>query len=1703
MTPVLYFLLFLSAFAQDNCRKRWTRRAGCNRRPNCEGGGYREYDSGCFTDGCVWPFCWARCEKYSSYWSCPDPAACNNDIENYCQYYCNTGSGSECRTCVTLGIYNAHRTSGKENYECGSCNSGYYLSDQDCHAYTCSTSSSGTNCLTCVEPQSSRSMHNQCNSCNPGHYLNNGRCYEWTCSTGSGTTCRTCATQSARFKNNQCAGCDAGYYLTPSYTCAAFTCSTGSGTTCKTCQTQANMAFDNHCSDCNFGYYLSNGRCFAYDCDTGSGSACRTCKTQTERTTLDHCSTCNDGYRLDDDSEYCEAWDCAEGDDHNCMTCHPQNIRAQEDHCSACNPGYYGPNVLTGWGCEPWICTTTSCRTCAAQHLRTQENHCGDCHSGHFISNGLCIEYACQTGEDAACAICEPVPARTTVNHCQSCNTGFYIEDCPTCSPDCLPYECAEGQPGNGCLTCEIQSARSIEDHCYTCNPGYYREGTGCTAFDCDEGENDFCETCQPQEQRTATNHCLHCNAGYYMDGTECSPFECIEGGGFTCKECKPQTTRAVENHCDSCNDGYFLVDTYCDNYKCDLGQIPYCRECREQWERTEHNQCWSCEEGFSPQPPNFTSCRADPTVAPTIAPSVDEPTLFPSQNPTTDAPSAFPTSEDPSRSPTASPSSAPSPENPTASPSNSPSVAPSRFPTTDEPTANPSTIPSLSPTTDQPTNLPSTAPTESPTTDCTIYSKPDDCRQSACAWNYHTNECLQSCYVIRDLSFIGTRINGYQSSEDHEECEILCMEEPACLRYTYSHNLCSLFQDYSTEAFEDGSTSGICVGTHTPTDYPTASPTSAPSAKPSFSCPTQAPTSLPTVDQPTKSPSGFPTSDSPSKFPTTEEPSTSPSTKPSFSPTKCPTTDEPSSCPTSDQPSTSPTMPPTTGAPTSCPSSEEPSRTPSQCPTTDLPTQYPTESPTTDCALFFDEISCRQSQCAWNRLDNSCVHTCTIVADYAVIGVKISNPTNLDIQDLEDCEVLCVDTTECVRFSFGNSVCSLYSSYTDFVVDHGTMSGICLGTHAPTDCPTTSPTTAPTANPTTSLPSQNPSVSPSAYPTSDSPSKCPTTDQPTISPTKCPTTDQPTTNPSYSPTILPTTEEPTKLPTTDEPTMLPSCYPTTYEPSNQPSSCPTSDQPTQFPTESPTTECVAFTTESSCRQSQCGWNRHDSTCVHGCVRIQDFVVIGEKIDFKDTVDDAEDCEQACIDNVSCVRFSFGNAVCSLYSSYTDFIADHGTVSGFCLGTHTPTEFPTTSPTTAPTQNPTVMPTVGPSPNPTTDSPSLSPTSQEPTVSPSPFPSTVPTVQPSEVPSVSQPSHGPSLSPILIHTITFEDADYDAVIGDKKEEFLTKCTAFFQDEKIYVECIGVESGSILLHIRGAQPHVDSARTHVEQNGLFIESSTEGESSFSLPPTDSAYAANTEERGDDPDFTFQGYSFTYQEVMVGLGGVAVLLLSCIVCCYYRQRKQRTKKRKYKEKLAEARLMVEMQTQVASVAPEGIAEVHRNSMEGGMALPHVTRPMATSDADLAVWNPTSDAGESHHYRASPQYGGMGAPDPDEFEILGAALPPMEVLDIVNPEPKTVTESDLYERGDYNDRAESHADFYQAADGDETISRAIKLNHNLDVDLASRTEKKRKTSTKEGGGETRTDLDQYLKRDPADGGGDKEGDNETINLLPSGGE
>ena len=108
-------------------------------------------------------------------------------------------------------------------------------------------------------------------------------------------------------------------------------------------------------------------------------------------------------------------------------------------------------------------------------------------------------------------------------------------------------------------------------------------------------------------------------------------------------------------------------------------------------------------------------------------------------------------------------------------------------------------------------------------------------------------------------------------------------------------------------------------------------------------------------------------------------------------------------------------------------------------------------------------------------------------------------------------------------------------------------------------------------------------------------------------------------------------------------------------------------------------------------------------------------------------LDSVEYCEELCIENISCWRYTFFLNFCFLFDSYEDENTFPGATTGVCHSTFEPTRVPTMLPTVVPTFMPTMQPTEVP-----TKFPSYSSPTESPSVSPSQNPTTT---EPSNVPS--------------------------------------------------------------------------------------------------------------------------------------------------------------------------------------------------------------------------------------------------------------------------------------------------------------------------------------------------------------------------------
>ncbi len=249
---------------------------------------------------------------------------------------------------------------------CGSCNSGFYISNNSrCVPFS-------QHCYNGTRVENvNRVQDNQCRSCDNGYKLIHGLCvpFEGFCSHG------TLIAQAERIQDNQCGSCYAGYNLQNSK-CMPYGGACANGTL----SSQTMRIQDNQCERCDSGYYLTTSKsCVPY------GGSCNNGKLRkiTERTKVSHCGSCNAGYYLSTSDE-CKGYggSCANG------YLAPQQDRTQENHCVVCNPGYYLDSQLACVGyagnCPNGLLIE--------QKRRVKHDQCGACNPSFILLDGICLE---------------------------------------------------------------------------------------------------------------------------------------------------------------------------------------------------------------------------------------------------------------------------------------------------------------------------------------------------------------------------------------------------------------------------------------------------------------------------------------------------------------------------------------------------------------------------------------------------------------------------------------------------------------------------------------------------------------------------------------------------------------------------------------------------------------------------------------------------------------------------------------------------------------------------------------------------------------------------------------------------------------------------------------------------------------------------------------------------------------------------------------------------------------------------------------------------------------------------------------------------------------------------------------------------------------------------------------------------------------
>jgi len=502
------------------------------------------------------------------------------------------------------------------------------------------------------------------------------------------------------------------------------------------------------------------------------------------------------------------------------------------------------------------------------------------------------------------------------------------------------------------------------------------------------------------------------------------------------------------------------------------------------------------------------TCGRCDPSISPTMQPSLTPKLPVPTKVPSSEAPSVVPISSMPSSTPSATspsehpitlrPSRAPLPTSPsfshvTADPTTCPTLSPSAtFPSlisTFTPSVQPSlsfpsTLPSASPFTNAPSSEPSTFPTHLPS--FTPSMAP-----------------LTSSPTLSPSSLPTQNPTLVPTS--------------AIPTGNPSHSLPSF--------------SPSKLPSHTPTQNPA---TSKPTTQPSSNMPSRSPTNAPLTSRPSLQP----TSERPTTQPTTDLPSVLPTATPSFDPSLRPSTSPftshpselPTTIPTFASPSLAPTKLPTLSKPTSIPSQTPSVASHSFCPTINptisQPTNYPSHVPTISSPSVSPTLSPSRSEPTEipTGIPTGSIPTAAPIYSQPTKGPTFTTKVTFDV----GCDYLCQDFNSlagCLT-QFTNELDSLISSQS-LLVDLDVSCGSIIVEVSGRD-PHNSLAVAFLLAYCHELPSFPTLCGPNVF----SPSKLPSLSSPSFQPsrqTTTPTVSRPSKSPliapSYSPSILENSE--------------------------------------------------------------------------------------------------------------------------------------------------------------------------------------------------------------------------------------------------------------------------------------------------------------------------------------------------------------------------------------------------------------------------------------------------------------------------------------------------------------------------------------------------------------------------------------------------
>ncbi|KAL4456738.1 hypothetical protein ABPG73_014764 [Tetrahymena malaccensis] len=535
------------------------------------------------------------CQNGSDCSRCKDGYYLNNNTCLSCDSSCLTCKGSGPSQCIICSLTNSY-ISEMQNNKCIS------FCDLTQSQYVDYSDSQQMYCRVCNKPCLTCNGSTSCNSCQSGYYLNNNQCEQCddsclSCSGPTNQNCTICKSQGyfiATKQNYICVPqCDItqGQYIDlsnpiQSYCrqCISF---------CQTCQNNLS------CQNCINGYYLNNNNCFKCDnscllCTNSGPSNCTVCSqsnyyisTKQNNQCVQECDLMQAQYEDYNNSlqKYCRQ--CP----NECQTC------TNYENCTSCIQGYF----LNGSQCQQCDISCQSCKGFGS-------TNCTICkEQNYYISikeNNLCVQF-CDVSQaqyidlsnpsQQYCRKCNDLckTCNDSVN-CLTCKDGFYLNQnqCKQCDSSC--FSCTGPSPSD-CLICYQKNYFISIRQNNNCVP---QCDISLSQFvDNSNSLQSYCKSCLSYCQ-TCNNSisCLTCNQGYYLNQNICS--QCDP----SCLSCSGPTS----SDCIICKQQGYYISTRLNNIctsQCDVSQSqfidtvsnikqPICREC--------NNLCQTCNNSYS-----------------------------------------------------------------------------------------------------------------------------------------------------------------------------------------------------------------------------------------------------------------------------------------------------------------------------------------------------------------------------------------------------------------------------------------------------------------------------------------------------------------------------------------------------------------------------------------------------------------------------------------------------------------------------------------------------------------------------------------------------------------------------------------------------------------------------------------------------------------------------------------------------------------------------------------------------------------------------------------------------------------------------------------------------------------------------------------------------------------------------------------------